>query len=353
MRRVWFWCVVLLIGLLPVTTVHSTVKIRHLSAGYPNSPPMVSSIWRSFYKTIVQITVSEEGVGYTDAIGRGLPEGPNALEVEGKFIYLLDNVHHRVLQYDKDTGYLVDAVSFPEEFWAYSLGVDAKGNIYLLDVGVKAIIVLTNGRGIVKRLDNIGMEPVAGFEVSKEGEIYVVRSGEEMETLVLRFDPSGELEVINSLKGTMSRDGTLWQIHGTLWDLQRSPGLMKANGISFSMLKLNERFRPPDWKTFKFPNGLADPTNAFHYLGKAGTALLFRITTDKNELLVGLNAQTGEVEGIALLPGRRYAYPTKDISIDASGDLYFLYCSADEISILKVAFWASSKEIPLLLQKEE
>jgi len=305
------------------------------TVGYAN----VSQAEKSFFKTLVRIPVSEEGIGYTDALGRGYPEGPNAFEVQGSNIYVLDNAHHRVLKYNKDTGQLVEKISFPEEFWAYSLAVDAAGKIYLLDVSAEAVIVLVDGKVIVNRLGDVEIEPVAGFGVTEQGEVYVVRSGSDaMETLVLRPDPSGDLTVITSNRGTMAPDGTLWQV-------ERLCGSAKETGVSVSMLNLNKMFKFPDW--------LADSMSAFNCLGKAGTTWFFRITTDETDLIVGLNDQTGNVEQLVTFSPVRYAYPNKDVTIDADGNVYLLDPSADGISVVMVASWPSLKELPLLFQENQ
>lgn len=51
-------------------------------------------------------------------------------------------------------------------------------------------------------------------------------------------------------------------------------------------------------------------------------------------------------------PGR-YAYPNKDVTIDADGNVYLLDPSADGISVAMVASWPSLKEIPRLLQEKQ
>jgi len=56
------------------------------------------------FKTIVNIPVSKDGIEYTGMVGYGSHEGPNAFDVKGDKVYVLDNVHHRVLIYSKTNG---------------------------------------------------------------------------------------------------------------------------------------------------------------------------------------------------------------------------------------------------------
>lgn len=84
------------------------------------------------FKTILNIPVSEEGVEYTGMAGYSSHEGPNAFDVKGDIVYILDNAHHRVLVYSKSKGDLIEKINIPEGQWIHGMAVDKNGKIYCL-----------------------------------------------------------------------------------------------------------------------------------------------------------------------------------------------------------------------------
>ncbi|WP_039764007.1 YncE family protein [Caldicellulosiruptor sp. F32] len=141
----------------------------------------------SNFKKIVSIPVSEEGIEYTGSAGRSGPEGPNAFDVKGDKVYVLDNVHHRVLIYSKTNGNLIDKIFFPENYWIYNMAVDKVGKIYLFDAGLNSLITILNGQVEVKSLERqVYLEPLSDFGVSEDGPYVVISDERGIKTVILK-----------------------------------------------------------------------------------------------------------------------------------------------------------------------
>lgn len=291
----------------------------------------------SNFKKIVSIPVSEEGIEYTGSAGRSGPEGPNAFDVKGDKVYVLDNVHHRVLIYSKTNGNLIDKIFFPENYWIYNMAVDKVGKIYLFDAGLNSLITILNGQVEVKSLERqVYLEPLSDFGVSEDGPYVVISDERGIKTVILKdkkinnFIPDSNgtktLTIAEEKKNNMSYDKIVWKLN---WE----NGKVIGGQISTLTGKIIR---------FEFPSGFEQGTN--RYIGMSGNIVYWKLENKDGISIVGFDSESGKIERAVQIPlDIYYIIPQRPIVID-EGNVYVLVPSEKSVDVLTVTSWQSSEE---------
>lgn len=279
----------------------------------------------SNFKTILNIPVSEEGIEYTGMAGYGSHEGPNAFDVKGDKVYILDNVHHRVLVYSRSKGDLIEKINIPEGQWIHGMAVDKNGKIYLFNAGLNTLITINNGTIEIASLNKeIRLEPFAYFGVSEKGP-FVVLVGGKMKTCFLEKRQSGKdrennLYVTEEKEGNMSSDGSIWRTNVS-----------------------NQKAYINTLEDTEFPRWLVDKYSAYYYIGKNGFVQFWKITNDYGEWIVKLNSKTQNIEGLVKIPDVKYSWPQKDVVLD-NGNIFVLLPCEKRVYVLMVDSWMTSEQ---------
>lgn len=272
------------------------------------------------FKTIVNIPVSVDGIEYTGIIGYGSHEGPNAFDVKGDKVYVLDNVHHRVLVYSKENGNLIRRINIPNEQWIHGMAVDKEGKIYLFNAGTNTLITINNGVVDISTNKELRLEPFYKFDVNDNGP-FVVLSGDKMKTCFLAKDINkNKLYVAEEREGVFSSDGSVSKVNASAF---------KASVDASD--------------AFEFPRWLVNEDCAYDYIGKRGFIQFWKITNDYGEWIVKLNSKTKNIEGLVKIPDGKYYFPMSDAVLEGD-DIFVLLPCEKNVYVLKVDSWMTSAQ---------
>ncbi|WAM33186.1 YncE family protein [Caldicellulosiruptor morganii] len=281
------------------------------------------------FKTVLKIPVSEEGIEYTGMVGYGSHEGPNAFDVKGDKIYILDNVHHRVLVYTKIKGNLIEKISIPEEQWIHGMAVDKNGKIYLYNAGTNTLITINNRVVDIAKNQELRLEPFYKFDLNDKGPFVVLSGEEKMTTCFLAKNANtNKLFVVEKRDGVFSADGSVSEV--------------KASACKASV---------GGSETFEFPGWFVDKYSAYDYIGKRGFIQFWKITNDYGEWIVKLNSKTRNIEGLVKIPDCKYSFPVRDVILEGNDVFVLLPCEKD-VYVLKVDSWITGEQYAKYIQSE-
>jgi len=322
----------------------SSLSFSTIKTSATDSKEVKEDFKLSNFKKIVSIPVSEEGIEYTGSAGRSGPEGPNAFDVKGDKVYVLDNVHHRVLIYSKTNGNLIDRIFFPENYWIYNMAVDKVGKIYLFDAGLNSLITILNDQVEVKSLERqVYLEPLFDFGVSEDGPYVVISDERGIKTVILKdkkinnFIPDSNgtktLTIAEEKKNNMSYDKIVWKLN---WE----NGKVIGGQISTLTGKIIR---------FEFPSGFEQGTN--RYIGMSGNIVYWKLENKDGISIVGFDSESGKIERAVQIPlDIYYIIPQRPIVID-EGNVYVLVPSEKSVDVLTVTSWQSSEEFIKNIEK--
>jgi len=314
----------------------STVKSKALGSGEEKD-----KLWLSNFEKVVSIPVSEKGIEYvSDMTGTG---GPDAFDVKGDKVYVVDNAHHRLLIYNRISGEYIEEVKLPESIiWVSDISVDEKGNLYLLggSYNGNCLVTITSGKIRISSLPDTQQRgsciTISGFGSDENGP-YVVYA-DLKETRTLKFgngtDKTNNLDagkpesatVVEEKKGSLARDKARWKLN-----IQ-------------GMKRLGGQVITPDGEvvTVAFPSQYQLGTNG--YMGTIGNIVYWKLEDGKSYAIVGYDKKTGEIERAIKIPLDVYSViPEKGFLIEGN-DVYVLIPSQENVYVLKVAYWQSADE---------
>ncbi|WP_039765646.1 hypothetical protein [Caldicellulosiruptor sp. F32] len=272
------------------------------------------------FKTIVNIPVSVDGIEYTGIIGYGSHEGPNAFDVKGDKVYVLDNVHHRVLVYSKENGNLIRRINIPNEQWIHGMAVDKEGKIYLFNAGTNTLITINNGVVDISTNKELRLEPFYKFDVNDNGP-FVVLSGDKMKTCFLAKDINkNKLYVAEEREGVFSSDGSVSKVNASACKASIDTG-----------------------DAFEFPRWFVNENCAYEYIGRRGFIQFWKITNDYGEWIVKLNSKTQNIEGLVKIPDGKYYFPIRDAVLEGN-DVFVLVPCEKNVYVLEVDSWMTNDQ---------
>ncbi|AZT90345.1 hypothetical protein ELD05_06645 [Caldicellulosiruptor changbaiensis] len=314
----------------------STVKSKALGSGEEKD-----KLWFSNFEKVVSIPVSEKGIEYvSDMTGTG---GPDAFDVKGDKVYIVDNAHHRVLIYNRISGEYIEEVKLPEIIiWVSDISVDEKGNLYLLggSYNGNCLVTITSGKIRISSLPDTQQRgsciTISGFGSDENGPYVVYADLKETRTLKFRngTDKTNNLDagkpesatVVEEKKGSFARDKAIWKLN--IQGMKRLGGqVITPNG---------------EVVTVAFPSQYQLGTNG--YMGTIGNIVYWKLEDGKSYAIVGYDKKTGEIDRAIKIPLDVYnVIPKKGFLIEGN-DVYVLIPSQENVYVLKVAYWQSADE---------
>lgn len=323
----------------------STGKSKALGSGEEKDKQ-----WFSNFEKVVTIPVSEKGIEYvSDMTGTG---GPDAFDVKGDKVYVVDNAHHRLLIYNRISGEYIEEVKLPESIiWVSDISVDEKGNLYLLggSYNGNCLVTITSGKIRISSLPDTQQRgsciTISGFGSDENGPYVVYADLKETRTLKFRngTDKTNNLDagkpesatVVEEKKGSLARDKAIWKLN--IQGMKRLGGqVITPNG---------------EVVTVAFPSQYQLGTNG--YMGTIGNIVYWKLEDGKSYAIVGYDKKTGEIDRAIKIPLDVYnVIPKKGFLIEGN-DVYVLIPSQENVYVLKVASWQSADEFMKEIEKND
>ncbi|WAM32822.1 M56 family metallopeptidase [Caldicellulosiruptor morganii] len=303
--------------------------------------PDEEKVWLLHFEEVVTIPVSEKGIEYvSDMTGTG---GPEAFDIKGDKVYIVDNAHHRILVYNKTSGQLIEEVKFPENIvWVSDISADGKGNLYLLGGNYHGdcLVTITNNKIRINSLPDRQQKgnciTISGFGSDENGPYVVYADLKEIRTL--RFgnttgrtgspdaDKPDSATVIEEKKGCLARDKATWKLN-----IQ-------------NMKRLSGQVITPDGDIVKVAFPLQYQLGTNGYIGCIDKTIYWKLEDGKSYTIAGYDKKTGEIDRVVKIPLNVYSViPEKGFLIEGN-DVYVLVPSQKNVYVLKVATWQPADE---------
>ncbi|WPX10053.1 NHL repeat-containing protein [Anaerocellum danielii] len=334
-------CSLVLISILSFLTVKSKAL---------ESREDEEKLWLSHFEEVITIPVSEKGIEYvSDMTGTG---GPEAFDIKGNKVYIVDNAHHRILVYNKSSGEFIEEVKFPENIvWVSDISADGKGNLYLLGGNYHGdcLVTITNDKIRINSLPDRQQKgnciTISGFGSDENGPYVVYADLKEIRTLRfgnttgktsnLDADKPDSATVVEEKKGCLARDKAIWKLN-----------IQGIKCISGQVITPDG-----DVVTVTFPLQYQLGTNS--YIGSIGKTIFWKLEDGKSYTIAGYDKKTGEIDKVVKIPLSVYSViPEKGFLVE-DNDVYVLVPSQENVYVLKVTTWQSADEFMKELEKND